>query len=179
MNLTTIRIIILFILLYFFPTTLYAQVSSISRNQEVINTMEKYGPSISPTYDTAVCTELVIGVLEHLCELDSMDKNNIRIIVTEDVYMLIENGSPQPKGVYYALTISNKGIPIDDHKDALPGDFVQFWYPNSWGHCGVLHSIDLENKTMKLYSSFPSTEGYGIQEFDIPDYCFFVRLKDR
>ena len=179
MDLLFSRLNILFFTFLFFTFSLFSQNDSISRNQEVINTMEKYGPSISPTYDTAVCTELVIGILEHLCLLDSMDKNNIRIIVTEDVYQLIENGAPQPKGVYYALTKSNKGIAIDDHKDALPGDFVQFWYPNSWGHCGVLHSIDLVNKTMKLYSSFPSTEGYGIQEFDIPDYCFFVRLKER
>lgn len=146
-------------------------------NQKVINATEKFGPLISPTYETAVCTELVIGVLEKLIELDSTDKSRIRIIITEDVYELMEKNSPLPKGVYYALTANNKGIPIDTITEVLPGDFVQFWYPHSWGHCGILHSISLENKTMKLYSSFPSTSGYGIQEFEIPDYCYFVRLK--
>jgi hypothetical protein len=86
-------------------------------------------------------------------------------------------GSPVPKGVYYALSESGKGIPIDDICEVIPGDFVQFWYPDSWGHCGIVHSLDYENKTMKLYSSFPSTSGYGIQDFEIPEYCYFVRLK--
>lgn len=57
------------------------------------------------------------------------------------------------------------------------GEFVKFWYYRSWGHCGIVHSIDLENKVMNLYSSFPSTDGYGVQSFDMPDYCYFVRLK--
>ena len=149
-----------------------------SMNQKVIEVVEKYGPSISPTYHQAVCTEMVIGVLEHLCDLTNDDKSNIRIIIYEDVYELMDNGSPLPKGVYYALTKNEMGIPIDDQKQVLPGDFVQFWYPNSWGHCGILHSIDTSTNIMKLYSSFPSTDGYGIQEFDIPSYCYFVRLKE-
>lgn len=148
-------------------------------NQKVIETVEKYGPKISPTYNTAVCTELVIGILKHLIDLNSVDKSRIRIIIKEDVYQLMSDGSPKPKGVYYALCENGKGIPIDDICDVIPGDFVQFWYPDSWGHCGIVHSLDLENNIMKLYSSFPSTSGYGIQEFEIPEYCYFVRLKDK
>lgn len=171
------EITILFVSLFFISNNLKSQVDScLGMNQKVIETVEEFGPTISPTYEAAVCTELVIGILDHLIELDSTDKSKIRIIIAEDVYTLIESGSPLPKGVYHALTYSGKGIPIDDLKKVLPGDFVQFWYPHSWGHCGILHSIDLENKTMKLYSSFPSTSGYGIQEFEIPDYCYFVRL---
>lgn len=58
----------------------------------------------------------------------------------------------------------------------LPGDFVQFW-TTTWGHCGIVKEIDVKNKTMSLYSSFPSTNGYGIQRFPIPDHSYFVRLK--
>lgn len=171
-KITSLTIIVLFL-----SNKLKSQVDSFTYvNQKVIETVEKFGPIISPTYETAVCTELVIEILDHLVELDSIDRSKIRIIIVEDVYALIENGSPLPKGVYHALTSNGKGIPIDDFKDVLPGDFVQFWYPHSWGHCGILHSIDLEKKMMKLYSSFPSTSGYGIQEFEIPDYCYFVRL---
>jgi hypothetical protein len=66
---------------------------------------------------------------------------------------------------------------VDNLSDVISGDFVQFWYPDSWGHCGIVHSTDLKNDTIKLYSLFPSTNGYGIQEFDIPTYCFFCTVK--
>lgn len=166
-----------FILLLFLSSGLKSQENiTPTTNEMVIETVIKHGPSISPTYQKAVCTELVIKVLEHFCTLTTTDKSRIRIIVKEDIYQLIKVNSPLPKGVYYALTEKKIGLPIDDFNQVIAGDFVQFWYPNSWGHCGIVHSIDVANKTMKLYSSFPSTDGYGIQPFDIPDYCFFVRL---
>lgn len=161
-----------------------AQVDSLipQRNQQVIDTAVRYGRSISPTYHSAVCTEFVIGVLEHFMNLTERDITNIRINQPRkslsEVYDQINNGAPEPKGVYHALIANGKGEPIDDWSKVLPGDFVQFWYPQSWGHCGIVSSIDVANRTMLLHSSFPSTEGYGIQEFVIPDYCFFVRLKD-
>lgn len=49
--------------------------------------------------------------------------------------------------------------------EAQKGDFIQFWYPNSWGHCGVVQSVDTVKQSMTLHSSFPSTDGYGIQNF--------------
>ncbi len=152
-----------------------------ARNQQVIDTAVFYGRSISPTYHSAVCTEFVIGVLKHFTKLTAQDITRIRIDQPrrslQDVYDQIENGSPEPKGVYNALVSNGKGEAIDDWTKVLPGDFVQFWYPGSWGHCGIVSSINLENRTMLLHSSFPSTDGYGIQQFTIPDYCFFVRLK--
>jgi len=152
-----------------------------TRNQQVIDTVLKYGKTISPTYESAVCTELVIGVLEHFFKLTKEDKTNIRIDQPrkslDDVYTAMKAGAPEPKGVYYALLMNGRGEAIDDWANVLPGDFVQFWYPHSWGHCGIVSAIDLENKMMYLHSSFPSTDGYGIQPFKIPDYCFFVRLK--
>lgn len=146
------------------------------RNQQVIDTIKKYGPIISPTYKKAVCTELVIPVIEKFHKLNKTDKNRIRIITGKNIQELIKEGSPIPKGVYYALTEKEIGEPVDILEDVLPGDFVQFW-TDTWGHCGVVKSIDAKNKTMQLYSSFPSTDGYGIQLFRIPDYCFFVRMK--
>lgn len=159
-----------------------AQTDSVpARNRQVIDTVLRYGPFISPTYAEAVCTEFVIGVLKHFIALNKEDITNIRINQPrkslEDVYQQMENGSPYPKGVYYALTSNGKGTAVADKTAALPGDFVQFWYPHSWGHCGIVEHIDLEKNVMYLYSSFPSTDGYGVQEFEIPDYCYFVRLK--
>jgi len=150
-----------------------------ARNQQVIDTILTYGSSISPTYQDAVCTEFVIGVLGHFIELSAQDTINIRIDLQhgEDVYDLIKEGSALPTGVYYALVSTDRGTPINDWKEVRSGDFVQFWYYRSWGHCGIVESIDLENKVMNLYSSFPSTNGYGIQPFDMPKYCYFVRLK--
>lgn len=162
----------------FLNFTLAAQ--SVSLNQQVIDTAVFYGRTISPTYQQAVCTEYVIGVLGHFIQLTQEDTVNIRIDQPRnnlgDVYLQIENGSPEPKGVYHALIQKGVGQPIDDWKNVQKGDFVQFWYPRSWGHCGIVDSIDLTTKKMWLHSSFPSTDGYGVQKFSIPDYTWFVRL---
>ncbi len=162
----------------FLSCSLAAQ--SVSLNEQVIDTAVFYGRSISPTYQQAVCTEYVIGVLGHFVQLTHDDTVNIRIDQPrnslEDVYLQIENGSPEPKGVYYALIQKGIGTPIDDWAKVERGDFVQFWYPRSWGHCGIVDSIDLTTKKMWLHSSFPSTDGYGVQKFSIPDYTWFVRL---
>ncbi len=147
------------------------------RNRQVIEAVQQYGPQISPTYEKAVCTELVIGILSRFFTLTADDKKRIRIIVKEDVHKLIREGSALPKGVYHALTANGKGMAVDRREDVLPGDFVQFWYPDSWGHCGIVKSIDPAAGRMELYSSFPATGGYGVQQFEIPDYSWFVRLR--
>lgn len=146
------------------------------KNQQVITYVEKHGPSISPTYEKAVCTELVIGVLKNFIQLNKEDKKRIRIITNHDITLLRANNSPIPKGVYYALTENGKGTAIQNLVDVRSGDFVQFWHQN-WGHCGIVKSINFKEMTMYLYSSFPSTNGYGVQNFYIPDECYFVRLK--
>lgn len=146
------------------------------KNTYVVDTVIKYGPKISPTYKKAVCTELVIKIIEKFYSLDKTDKSRIRIITNDHIQTLLSNDSPVPKGVYYALTKKGIGVPIDTIKHVKAGDFVQFW-TETWGHCGIVKSINSETKTMELYSSFPSTDGYGIQRFRIPQHCYFVRLK--
>lgn len=147
-----------------------------ARNQCVIDTVVKYGPKISPTYQKAVCTELVIQIIEKFHPLNKTDKRRIRIVTGKDVRELMATGSPLPKGVYYALTEKGIGNPVDDIRQVRAGDFVQFW-TDTWGHCGIVKSINYKANTMDLYSSFPSTDGYGVQRFDIPAYCYFVRLQ--
>ena len=146
------------------------------KNQLILNYTVKHGPKISPTYEKAVCTELLIGILKNFITLSDLDKKKIRIISDENIAVLRLKNSPVPKGVYYALTSNNMGAPIDDVAKVLPGDLVQFWNLY-WGHCGVVKAINVQEKTMELYSSFPSTGGYGIQTFAIPEECYFVRLK--
>ena len=160
----------------FYLPTLNAQENITPRNRQVIDTVVKYGPHISPTYQKAVCTELVIKILEKFHPLTKTDKSRIRIITGKDIRELMTQDSPVPKGVYYALTSNGTGVSIDSLKDVQAGDFVQFW-TETWGHCGIVKEVDTTNNTMDLYSSFPSTDGYGIQRFTIPNYCFFVRLK--
>lgn len=147
------------------------------KNQCVIDTVLKYGERISPTYEKAVCTELVIKIIGKFYRLDKTDKSRIRIITNQDISTLLNTNSPVTKGVYYALTAKGTGEPIDSLQDVLAGDFVQFWTEYGWGHCGIVKSIDYETNTMQLYSSFPTTNGYGIQTFNIPKYCWFVRLR--
>lgn len=89
---------------------------------------------------------------------------------------MLKINSKIPKGVYFALIEKGIGIPIDNKEEVCEGDFVQFW-TETWGHCGIVKSINQNNNEMELYSSFPSTNGYGIQKISIPKYSFFVRLK--
>ncbi len=147
-----------------------------SKNKQILEYVIKHGREISPTYQSSVCTELVIGVLKHFTVLSKEEKNRIRIITDSNVHQLRLNNSPIPQGVCYALTESKKGSGIKQLQDVRPGDFVQFWYW-SWGHCGIVKSIHVDNQTMELYSSYPTTNGYGIQTFNIPSECYFVRLK--
>jgi polyhydroxyalkanoate synthesis regulator phasin len=154
----------------------WGQTAATSKNQKIIDAMIKYGPAISSTYEKAVCTELVIQILEKFTPLSKTDKNRIRIITDENIHALLQHNSSIPKGIYHALTATGTGIAIDNQALVQPGDFVQFW-TDTWGHCGLVKSINLSNKTMELYSSFPSTNGYGIQVFKISQYCYFVRLK--
>lgn len=146
------------------------------KNQRILEYVIKEGARISPSYEKAVCTEFIIKILEHVTKLSPVEKRGIRIITTKDIQQLRQTAAPETKGVYYALTQSGKGIAIDSLSDVRPGDIVQFWYPH-WGHCGIVKSIDTGSMTMELYSSFPSTKGYGIQRFPIPAECYFVRLR--
>ena len=146
-----------------------------TKNILVVETVKKYGPEISPTYEKAVCTELVIQVIEKIQPLEDIDKKRIRIITDENIQELLKQNSPIPKGVFYALTEKEIGFAVKK-EEVLEGDFVQFW-TETWGHCGIVKSINLDKKEMELYSSFPSTKGYGIQKFSIPEHVFFVRLK--
>lgn len=147
-----------------------------AKNIRILKYVVRNGANISPTYEQAVCTELVIGVLKNFTDLSNTDKKRIRIISDTNISILRAQGSQIPKGISYALTESKKGMSIDKIENVEPGDFVQFWNL-TWGHCGIVKSIDINTHTMELYSSFPSTHGYGIQRFDIPAECYFVRLK--
>ena len=146
------------------------------KNKLIVDNVKKYGPEISSTYEKAVCTELLIKILEKTQALNKIDKKRIRIITNQNIQELLKQDSNIPKGVYYSLIEKGIGIPIDNKEEILEGDLVQFW-TETWGHCGFVKSINLEKNEMELYSSFPSTNGYGIQKFDIPKYSFFVRLK--
>ena len=102
-------------------------VDSIPRsNQHILNYLIHNGSEISPTYQSSVCTELLIGVLKNFTLLSKEEKNRIRIITEENVHQLRLQKSPIPKGVYYALTESKKGIAINRLQD------------KAWGFCAIL-----------------------------------------
>lgn len=89
-------------------------------NCKVLDTAIVYGRIISPTYESAVCTEFVIGVLGHFMELTAEDTINIRIDQPresiKEIYKQIESGSPYPTGVVHALVSKGKGIEILNRK---------------------------------------------------------------
>ena len=148
------------------------------KNKQIIELIERRGKDFAPTYRGAVCTEFVINVIDNLDSLTKTEKNDIRIITTEELGYLIATESPVIKGIQTALVNGNKGIVVQE-SEVIPGDFVQFWNVHQGrerGHCGVVLDID-HHKTITLYSSHPLTEGYGKQEYLWPDKLFFVRLK--
>lgn len=148
-------------------------------NREVIEFIQAEGQDLAPTYESVVCTEFVIKVIDRVKPLTKAERNDIRIVTDSQLDSLVEADSPIIKGVLTALLRSNKGIEIKESTKVLPGDFVQFWQVfqgKAYGHCGII--LDIEpNKTLTLYSSHPITDGYGTQEYLWPEKVYFVRLK--
>ena len=150
-----------------------------AKNKSIIDYIEKHGQSLAPNYESVVCTEFVIKVLNQFTTLTRNEARGIRIITSEDLVELINTGDPIIKGVQTALIENGKGIAVDNPKSVKPGDFVQFWNLNggsAYGHCGIVHAINPKH-TLTVYSSHPLTNGYGKQEFLWPQKVFFVRLR--
>jgi hypothetical protein len=147
-------------------------------NRQIIDFIETHGNKIAPTYDTAVCTEFVIQIIDHFKSLTKEERKLIRIITDEDLSTLIQTNSPVIKGVQTSLLHAKKGTIIENTDEVRPGDFVQFWNiynASAYGHCGVVLSLE-PNEKITVYSSHPLTNGYGKQTFMWPDKLFFVRL---
>ena len=148
-------------------------------NRRVVELTAAKGRDIAPTYESVVCTEFVIKVIDGVKPLTKAEKNDIRIITNSKLDSLIDADSPIIKGVQTALLRNGKGTEITESRNVLPGDFVQFWnvfQGKAYGHCGIV--LDIEpNKTLTLYSSHPFTRGFGTQEYLWPENIYFVRLK--
>lgn len=150
-----------------------------ARNQQLIDYARKSGRKISPTYETAVCTEFLIAVLQNATSLSARDKKRIRIMTNEPLAKLIRHEDSLIRGVQWALVSSGKGkaIPLEE---VLPGDLVQYW--DTWagivpfGHCGIVTAVS-PGKSIRLLSSSPYTDGYGEMDFPWPEKLYFVRLK--
>lgn len=147
-------------------------------NRKIIQLAIEQGKLIAPTYDTAVCTEFVIQIMEHIKTLSRQERKLVRIITDKNLVELIKNDSAIVKGLQTALLYRNKGFVINQTADVLPGDFVQFWnlYGNAaYGHCGIVHTVEA-GESITVYSSHPFTNGYGIQKFNWPDKVYFARM---
>ena len=150
------------------------------KNKNVIRYIELKGKSLAPSYKTVVCTEYVINVLKNFNTLSESDKAKIRIITNKDLKTLILNDSDVIKGVYNYLVSTDNGIPINNINDVRSGDFIQFWnigFGSPIGHCGIIRGIDIENGLICLYSSSPTTDGFGKQMYVIPERYYIARLK--
>jgi hypothetical protein len=63
------------------------------KNKTIVDLVKKFGPDISSTYEKAVCTELVIQILEKIQKLEDIDKKRIRIITNQNIQELLKNNS--------------------------------------------------------------------------------------
>jgi len=150
-------------------------------NKRIIHFVEEQGKKLAPSYDKVVCTEYVIHVLENFDDLSESDKCKIRIITQGDLEQLVKADSDLIKGVSFYFTTSGKGRSINDINDAKSGDFIQFWNTRlgkATGHCGIIRAIDTDAGLISLYSSSPSTDGYGKQLYIIPDKYYIARIND-
>lgn len=149
------------------------------KNRRLIEFIETKGVELAPTYQSAVCTEFVIKAISNIDSLTTTEKNDIRIITTAALDSLIDADAPIIKGVQTALVKGGKGFEVQELKDVLPGDLVQFWnvfQGKGYGHCGIVLDIN-PNKTITLYSSHPITGGFGKQAYLWPEKIYFARLK--
>lgn len=148
------------------------------RNLAIIKYAEAVGDSLAPTYNTAVCTEYLVKIIEHFTPLTAKDKRLINIVDVDTLVEAIYADAPKIRGVQTALVKSKKGKSIDDPEMVRPGDLVQFWnvfFNEPKGHCGIV--LDYEpNRYITLISSSKRTEGHGVQTYYWPEKAYFVRL---
>jgi hypothetical protein len=147
-------------------------------NISIMKMADSLGPTIAPTYETAVCTEYLIGVLNKIHPLTKKQMNIIRIVDHDTLELAIAADAANIRGVQTALVNSKLGTAIDDPEDVRPGDLVQFWnvsYRGPRGHCGIV--LDLEpDRYITMMSSSTRTDGHGIQTFWWPEKTYFVRM---
>lgn len=147
-------------------------------NRDLIEYASEYGDSIAPTYETAVCTQYLISVLEHFIKLTPKEKRAISITDHDTLELAIRADASHIRGIQTALAESKKGQPVENPNDVLPGDLVQFW--NTWwgvpkGHCGIV--LDLQpGRYITLISSSARTDGHGVQTYYWPEKAYFARL---
>ncbi len=148
------------------------------RNLAIIKYAAAVGDSLAPTYNTAVCTEYLIKIIEHFTPLTSKDKRLINIVDADTLIESINADELKIRGVQTALVKSKKGKSIEDPYLVKPGDMVQFWnvfFDEAKGHCGIV--LDIEpNRFITLISSSKRTEGHGVQTYYWPEKAYFVRL---
>lgn len=150
------------------------------KNKLILNYASEHGHAISPTYQKAVCTEYVIGIVSHFVKLSTKTKNEIRIITNQPIEDLLKYNSPITKGVYTALINNGVGVSINNINEVKAGDFFQYWDKingNWYGHCGIVRALDTKKGIISMYSSTNTTNGHGIQTYILPSYIYFVRLK--
>jgi hypothetical protein len=141
-----------------------------ARNREIVRFIESNGKSLAPDYQTVVCTEFVIKVIEEFSPLTSDEKKDVRIITTGKLDELVRGESPLIKGVQSALSKRGKGEVVDRVDEVLPGDFVQFWniYQGEvYGHCGIVMAIDPDQsitciRPIRLPTVMESKNIYGL-----------------
>jgi len=147
-------------------------------NISIMKMADSLGPEIAPTYETAVCTEYLIGVLNKIHPLTKKQMNSIRIVDHDTLELAIAADAPNIRGVQTALVNGKLGIAIDDPQDVRPGDLIQFWnisYMGPKGHCGIVLDL-VPNRYITLMSSSTRTNGHGVQTFWWPEKTYFVRM---
>ena len=147
-------------------------------NIAIMKLADSLGPAIAPTYETAVCTEYLIGVLNKIHPLTKKQMNIIRIVDHDTLELAIAADAANIRGVQTALVKSNLGIPIDNPEDVRPGDLLQFWnvsYRGPKGHCGIVLDL-VPYRYITMMSSSTRTNGHGIQTFWWPEKTYFVRM---
>lgn len=148
------------------------------KNLAIIKYAEAVGDSLAPTYNTAVCTEYLVKILEHFTPLTKKDKRLINIVDADTLVESIYADEARIRGVQTALVKSKKGISIEDPDMVRPGDLVQFWnvfFNVPKGHCGIVLDL-VPNRYITLISSSKRTEGHGVQTYYWPEKAYFVRL---
>jgi hypothetical protein len=150
----------------------------LSKNAAIIRIIESSGQDIAPNYESVVCTEFVIGVLERMMPLTAKTKKEIRIITNDDLPSLVQNDAPIIRGVQTALINAGIGEAVKE-TEVQAGDLIQFWNMfagDAYGHCGFVVEV-IPKEQITVYSSHPITNGFGRQTFLWPDKAYFVRLK--
>jgi hypothetical protein len=111
----------------------------------------------------------LIGRELHIFEHNALQIKNIR--KRENLQRLVERGDRRTKGIQHVLVSMKRGKRITP-SEAMPGDFIQYWYKKEgvWlGHAAIIQQVlyEEEKYCAYIFGAHESINAIGVAGYQI------------